>query len=394
MNLPTKTAIDELALFGGAPSFVPEISTSNLVRPDIERFLGYGRELYAGVPLVERLESRLAAYHGTKHAVAMANGFWALALAIRALALPGRSEVVMPSLTYRRLADIVAWVGLVPHYCEVEPETLAISAATARPCINERTALLLGVHPIVNCCDVEGLVALARETGLPLMFDGVESMHETVRGRRIGSWGRAEVFSMHASKLVNGFEGGYVTTDDDALAARLAAARDRGVDDERAPAELGVSSRLQGLHAAMTLAGLDELDAQVLRNRERYRVYQAELARLPGIRLLAFDETEQTSFKTIVVELLDDWPLTRDRTVQALNREGVLARAYYAPPLHRKTTSYATVPVELPLTDRLAQRYLLLPCGDRVDADAIRGTVALLRLLRERGAEIAARWPQ
>lgn len=390
-----KTALDDLAAFGGAPAFARPVSTSNLVRPKWDDFAAGIDLLYdpdqGGQAVVERFEARVAAYHRTAHAVATANGFWALVLAIRALALPGRSEVVMPSLTYRRLADIVAWVGLVPHFCEVDARTLAISPATARPCLNERTALLLGVHPIVNVCDAPGLEALAAQSGLPLLFDGVESAHETIGGRKVGSFGRAEVFSLHASKLINGFEGGYITTNDAGLAQRLRALRDRGADDSQVPAELGVNSRLQALHAAMALAGFDDLPAQVERNRERYRAYQRLLSALRGVRLLEFDERDATSFKTIVVELTDDWPLTRDRTVELLNREGVLARAYYAPPLHRKKMHYPVVPVSLPLSDALAQRFMLLPCGDHVNVHDIERTVELLGFIGQHAARIEAR---
>lgn len=387
-----KTSLQQLtALGGGQPSFDPPVSTSNLVQPDQARVFGYLRQSMAagrwtdGGPLVQQLEQRLADYHGVPHCVSFANGFWAIALTARCLALPGRHEVVMPSLTYRRLADIMAWVGLIPRFCEVDPRTLAISPATAAPCLNEDTALLMGVHPIVNCCDAPGLERLAAAHGLPLLFDAVESVHETLAGRKVGGFGQAECFSLHASKLVNGAEGGYVTTRDAALAARLRTLRDGGRQGLEAAPELGMNVGLNELHAALTLAGLDDLPAQIERNRARYRRYQQGLADLPGLRLLAFDETEATSFKTIVVELLDDWPIGRDQTVQWLNQEQVLARAYYAPPLHRKSTRYPVRPAVLPLTDRLAQRYLLLPCGHFVDEDDIDTVIDLLRLIREQG---------
>ncbi len=159
------------------------------------------------------LEARLAPiFIRSRHCVSFCGGFWGLVLAMKGLALQGRTEVVMPSLTYRRLADIVAWAGLTPHFCEVDPVRLCITAETARPCINNHTALILGVHPIVNCCDAEGLEALSAETGIPLLFDSVESSYETFNGRRVGTFGRAECFSMQSSKLLNAFEGGYVTT--------------------------------------------------------------------------------------------------------------------------------------------------------------------------------------
>jgi dTDP-4-amino-4,6-dideoxygalactose transaminase len=392
-----KARVEELAAFGGQPQFVTPVSTSNLVRPDIERFLAYSRVFYDAHrytndgPLVRQLEERLADFHGTRHAIAMANGFWALVLTIKCLALPGRHEVVMPSLTYRRLADVVAWSGLVPRFSDVDPATLAIGPEEAEACIGEDTALILGVHPIVNCCDAPGLETMAARHGIPLMFDAVESVYECVGGRKVGSFGRAECFSLHASKLVNGFEGGYVTTDDDILATRLRKLRGFGFQGPDNVEELGINAKLNEVHAAMALASLDDLEAQVRRNRERYRVYQRELADLPGLRLVAFDESEPTSYKTILVELTDSWPLTRSNTLKLLNAEGALSRAYYWPPLHTKNMQYPTVPARLPLTEVLGERYMLMPCGHFVDEAAIVAVCTLLHFIRRHAAVIHAR---
>ncbi len=393
-----KSAVAELAAFGGPALFATPVSTSNLVKPDVERFLAYSRIFHDARrytndgQLVRDLERRLADLHQTRHAVAMANGFWALVLTIKCLALPGRNEVVMPSLTYRRLADVVAWAGLKPRFSEVDPTTLAIGAEQAAACIGADTALLLAVHPIVNCCDAPGLEELSARSGIPLMFDAVESVYETVRGgRKVGSFGLAECFSLHASKLVNGFEGGYVTTNDSELAARLQKLRGFGFQGQDNVEALGINAKLNEIHAAMALAGLDDLPSQVQRNRKRYRVYQRELAGLDGIRLLAFDESEPTSYKTIVVEVTDDWPISRADTIKLLNEEGILSRAYYWPPLHAKKMAYPSVPARLPLTDVLSERYMLMPCGHLVDEAAIVTVVEMLRFIRHNAAAIQRR---
>ena len=394
----SKSAVGELAAFGGPAIFATPVSTSNLVRPSIERFLAYSRVFHEAHrytndgQLVRELEQRLAELHHTRHAVAMANGFWALVLTIKCLALPGRSEVVMPSLTYRRLADVVAWAGLKPCFSEVDSSTLAIGAKEAAACIGNDTALLLAVHPIVNCCDAPGLEALAADSAIPLMFDSVESVYETVDGgRKIGGFGLAECFSLHASKLVNGFEGGYVTTNDDQLAARLRKLRGFGFQGQDNVEELGINAKLNEIHGAMALAGLDDLPDQVRRNRDRYRIYQRELDGLDGIRLLTFDESERTSFKTIVVEVTDDWPISRADTIKLLNEEGILSRAYYSPPLHSKKMAYPSVPARLPLTDVLSERYMLMPCGHLVDEADIVAIVGMLRFIGRHATAIQRR---
>lgn len=396
-----KSIIEELAIFGGARLFSTPKPTSNLVRPDFEKFLDYSKIFFDqhqytnNGALVKQLEQRLAAFHQTEFCVTFCSGFWALALTIPALARPGKSEIVMPSFTYRRMADIAAWTGLKPHFCDVEPDTMANSASTVRPCVNENTALIMGVHPIVNFCDIDGLVDLAREKNIPLLFDSVESVYESSSGRKIGCFGTAEIFSLGASKLVNGFEGGYLTTNDAKLTARLALARNFGFDEAgNVAVSGGLNAKLNEIHAAMALAGLDDLEDQIARNRQRYLTYQRLLAPLRGIRLLEFDEGHQPGYKNIVIEILDDWPLSRADTVSILNAEMILARAYYTPPLHRKRMAYPHVPAELPVTDRLAERYVLPPCGHLVSNDDIAEIVGMMSFISANASAIKARLQQ
>jgi len=389
-----KNDIRDIAIFGGTPLFSSPRSTSNLVRPDVDSFFSYSRLLFDRVQegredsLVELLERELADLHKTKFCVAFSNGFWGLALAIKCLALPDKSEIVMPSLTYRRLADIAAWANLIPHFCEVEASTLGISPLAAERCINENTALLLGVHPIVNCCDADGMVDLAARTKVPLLFDSVESAYESCGGKKVGSFGNAECFSMHASKLINGFEGGYLTTDDGELAARLVQMRDLGQVDEGRPIHFGIDAAMNAVHAAMALAGLRDLQAQVERNRGRYHIYQQLLKSLSGIELVPFDEGEQCSFKNIVVRLTPDWPLSREDTLRVLHGERIVARPYYSPALHMKHAVYPTIAGDLTLSERLSEQFMLLPCGYFVDDEDTELIVGFLRFVRDRAGDI------
>ena len=363
------------------------ISTSNLVRPDIEVFLEYSRKFYKerqytnNGPMVRLLETRLAEFHQAKHCVAFANGFWAIVLTIKALAIPDRTEIVMPSLTYRRLADIAAWTRLKPRFCEVDPGTLAVTAETVAPCLNDETALILAAHPIVNCCDVERIATLGRDRGIPVVFDSVNRSTRRFPAERSGRSATLSASRLHASKLINGFEGGYVTTHDDELARRLLVMRGFGFFGPDNVIEFGLNAKLNETHACMALACLDGLEDQVLRNRRRYHRYRESLRSSAGLRLLEFDETQKTSYKNIVIELTGEWPLNRAEILDILHAEGALARPYYAPPLHRKSMSYPHVAAELPLTDRLAEAFMLLPCGHFVsepDIDALCGLLAFI----------------
>ena len=391
-----KCMVQDLTYFGGSCLFDEPKSTSSLAQPDFDKFMHYSEHFFNHAhytnngPLVRLLEQRLAEFHGTEFCVAFCSGFWALVLTISTLALKGKTEIILPSLTYRRMADIAAWVRLKPNFCEVDSITLSPSSQTVSECINAETALILAVHPIVNCCDIEGIVSLGEEHGIPVLFDSVESVYETYNGRKVGSFGDIECFSMHASKLLNGFEGGYVTTSNAELAGQLSLLRTYGFEgQDNCVIHGGLNAKLNEMHAAMALANLDEIEELVVENRQRYKKYQAGLEGIPGIRLLEFDETQDTSYKNIVVELLDDWPLKRDLTIDVLNAENILARAYYSPPLHQKKMSYPHVPASLELTDYLAQRFMTLPCGDFVTCADVDRIVQFLAFVHSKGAEIA-----
>lgn len=390
-----KDSVNDLAMFGGSSLFGVPKSTSNLLQPDVERYLEYSKLFFEqkqytnNGPNVKALQQRLVEFHQTQYCLVFASGFWALALAMKYLKLNGCTEIIMPSLTYRRMTDICAWVGLVPRFCEVDPETLAMTVETVQACITPQTALILGAHPIVNCADAYGLQQLAQEFRIPLLFDSVESVYESLPQGRIGGFGNAECFSLHACKLLNGFGGGYLTTNDEGLAQALAAQRSFGFTAiDKIGIAGGLNAKLNEMHAAMALASLDDIDQQVALNRARYDCYKKVLGSIPCISLLAFDESQRCGYKNIVARIDDSWPLSRNETIRILNAENVLARVYYDPPLHQKIMRYPHVPADLPLTDRMSQRYVNLPCGQQVSTDDIHQIGHLLKFILSHSEQI------
>lgn len=387
----------QLAIFGARPAFETPRSTSNLVQPDKQNFLDYVEGVYshgAGMSglddLTLELENRLALQHGTKHCIAVCNGLWGLVMSIYAVRKEGKSEIVMPSLTYRRMADIAAWLNLVPHFCDVDDTTLGMKAEHVLPCINENTTLILAPHPIVNLCDIDGLLALSEKHNIPILFDSVEASFAEHNGRKIGSFGAAECFSMHASKFLNGFEGGYITTSNDELAHRLRVIRNNGINSETGELEeLGIDGKLIELHAAMTLATLDDKDAQIGRNKERFLRYRTELAEIKGIRLVEYSLTEDRSFKNILVKLESEWPLSRELTLQILQSENMVVRPYYFPPLHKKSNQFPTITGPMENTEKLMDQFMLLPCGDFMSLEDIKVVGDYLRYISTNADSIA-----
>ncbi len=360
-----------LKKFNGPGLFPRPLSTSNLHTPEKTAVLGYlakGLASPAGEPqpLFVELADRLARYHQAGHCVLFSTGFWALVAAIRLRALPGKSQVIIPSLTYRRLADVVYWAGLIPVFVDVEADTLAVSPEAIAENLDAETALILAVHPIVNCCDVTAILALSANHGVPVVFDAVESAHETFAGNRIGSFGVGEVFSLHASKLLNGLEGGYVCTNDAAFASALEQYKTGAATTFAGATHQGLNGLPSIGHAAFALASLDDLAANVAHNQAVYNCYRTRLMSQAGLRLLAFDESQQTSYKNVVIEVQEAYTLSRDALCSAMNSESILARKHYHPPLHRKRFAYPVIIRNMSHTEFAENRFLNLPCGERV----------------------------
>jgi len=338
----------------------------------------FARRFYANHgPLEQRLDRELAAYFGVRHAVSVVNATVGLMLVLRALHRHG--EVVVPSFTFPATVQAVLWAGLTPVFCDVDPQTQTLTAPLVAARLGPATAAILGVHVWGRACDPEGLEALARERGVALLFDAAHAIGSTHRARRIGGLGDAEVFSFHATKILNGTEGGCITTDDDALAARLRHMRSFHDKDAAVPEPFRFNAKMSEAQAAMALLGLGNLEALIEGNRQRYALYRRELDGVPGVRFVDYAAGERSNFQYIVVEVApDDAGMTRDALLDALRARGVLARRYFHPGVHR-TPPFRDDPVELPVTDRLCRTLIQLPTGQTVTERDIQTVCAMIR---------------
>ena len=246
---------------------------------------------------VKELERQLAVFHEVKHCIAVSNGFRAFMLAVKALALPHKTEVVIPSLAYRSSGYMIEWTGFIPHFCDVEAQTRTVSAQTVEKCINKNTAALAIPHPMVTLCDIDEIVALAKKHGLPLIFDSVEAVGASYKGKMIGGFGDAETFSMHASKLINSAEGGYITTNNDELADLLRKMRAFGFVAKDTVDCLGLNTKLNELHSAMGLAGLSWIERQISENKAMHLAYQEHFKDIAGLEIVPYAENEKRNWK-------------------------------------------------------------------------------------------------
>ena len=374
----SKHSLADLAVLGGPPTFD---ETLHVGRPNIgdrERLLARigemldRRWLTNHGPFVAELEAKLAAFLGVRHVIAMCNGTVALEIAARALGLAG--EVIVPAFTFVATAHALQWQEITPVFCDVDPATHLLDPARVEAMITPRTSGIVGVHVWGQPCNVDALAEIAQRRGLRLLYDAAHAFACSHRGQMIGNFGDAEVFSFHATKFFNTFEGGAVATNDDDLAQRIRLMQNFGFTGLDTVVYVGTNGKMSEVSAAMGLTGLDSLDDFMAANRRNYDCYAAALAGIPGLRMLRYDGQARQNYQYIVLEVDETAGISRDDLVRVLHAENVRARRYFHPGVHRMEPYRSYFPhagLLLPVTEKLAGQVMVLPTGTAVSPEDI-----------------------
>jgi dTDP-4-amino-4,6-dideoxygalactose transaminase len=391
-----KGSIDDLAVFG-APPAVPE--GVHVGRPNIgdrqklfQRLEGIldRRWLTNNGEMVIEFERRIADFVGARHCVVFCNGTLALELLLDALQLEG--EVILPSFTFVATAHAVVRERLIPVFCDIDPITHHLDPQAVERSITPRTAAILGVHLWGRGCDVDSLARIADAHRLPLLFDAAHAFGSSIDGRMIGTFGVAEVFSFHATKFVNSFEGGAVTTDDGALAQKLRLSRNFGFADYDTVIALGTNAKMSEISAAMGITSMESVNAYLAANAANHAAYEEALSSLEGIRFVT-GGSASSNLQYVVIEIDPACGLTRDTLLEVLHAENVFARRYFYPGCHRMEPYRSMVgpPQPLVVTERVDDRVLALPSGASIGAGVIDTIADIVTLAVSNGVSITER---
>jgi dTDP-4-amino-4,6-dideoxygalactose transaminase len=401
-NLATVNAeysLDSLAIFGGQPSFAaglhvgrPNVGNRNDLMARISDMLDRNWLSNNG-PYVQEFEARVAALVGVKHCIAMCNATIGLEIAIRALMLAG--EVIVPSFTFVATAHALQWQQITPVFCDVDPQTHNLDPRCVEAMITPRTTGIIGVHVWGRPCAVEALDEIARRRNLKVIFDAAHAFGCSHKGQMIGGFGHAEVFSFHATKFFNTFEGGAIVTNDDELAHKIRLIKNFGFAGYDNVIHVGTNGKMTEVCAAMGLTGLESLDEFITVNQRNYHWYRQGLDNINGVRLIEYDERERCNYQYIVLEVDEKVAgISRDLLGELLWAENVLARRYFFPGCHRMEPYRSYFPyagLVLSETEKLVNRVLCLPTGTAVCQDEISQICGLIRLAIRNGQQIRER---
>jgi len=315
-------------------------------------------------PDCDELEERLAAYCGTKHAVACASGSDALLLALMALDIGPGDEVIVPSFTFFATASAVTRVGARPVFVDIDPVSFNLDPARLESALSPSTKALLPVHLYGQCAEMDVMADFARAHDLVVIEDAAQAIGATFQGRRAGSMGEMGCLSFYPTKNLGAFgDGGLLTTSRDDLAEKLRLLRVHGMAPRYYHQVIGINSRLDSIQAAVLNVKLAHLDAWNARRVELANRYAEQFAARGLERMLTLPETgpgQGHVWNQYVVRVLGGH---RDALRAHLAAGQVASEIYYPVPLHQQQCfAYLGHALgDLPVTEQAAHETLALP---------------------------------
>ena len=310
-------------------------------------------------PEVRELEERLASYTGAKHCVTCASGTEALLIALMALEIKPRDEVITTPFTFIATAEMIVLLGAKPVFVDIEPDTCNIDASRIEAVISPRTRAILPVSLYGQPADMDEINAVAAKRGLAVIEDAAQSFGATYRGRRSGNLSTIGCTSFFPSKPLGCYgDGGALFTNDAALAAAMREIRVHGQSGRYHHTRIGVGGRMDTLQCAVVLAKLERFEWEIeqrIRIGRRYDALFAELS--PPLKSVTV-RPDRTSVYAQYTVLAD----ARDRMQATLRAQGVPTAVHYPAPLHWQPAYRAYGGgSRLAVSETLATRVISLP---------------------------------
>lgn len=335
---------------------------------------------FVGGTEAQAFEEEFAAYCEVPHAVGVANGTDALALALRALGVGRETAVAVPAFTFAATAEAVCHVGARPLFVDIDPRTFVLDPDALRRAVRAAplpVKAIIPVHLYGHPAPMEEINALAAEIGAGVVEDAAQAHGARYRGRRAGGLGHLAAFSFYPTKNLGALgDAGAVTTVDAALAERVRVLRDHGQSAKYVHAVVGYNSRLDGLQAAVLRLKLRRLDEWNERRRALAAAYAAALAGVAGVELPVTVPGCDHVYHLFVVRCGD-----RDGLREHLGSAGIGTSIHYPRPLHEQAAFAAAAIVPAPCRGAVeaARSVLSLPLYPELGAAQVAAVAAAVR---------------
>lgn len=310
----------------------------------------------------QQLEKELREYLEVSELSLMVNGHMALELAIQAFGFPEGAEVITTPFTFISTTHAIVRNHLKPVFCDVKLSDGTIDETKIEGLITENTVAIVPVHVYGNVCNVEEIQRIADKYNLKVIYDAAHAFGVKYKGRGIGSFGDAAIFSFHATKVFNTIEGGAVTFSDHKLYEKLYNLKNFGIRGEELVTDVGANAKMNEFCAIMGLCNLKHIDEEMKKREGNYTYYVEKLRGIKGIRLLEKNPEATSNFAYFPISVEKEYGKTRDELYDLLMEKGIHARKYFYPLTADQAcfkNKYKNVPLDI--ARNISDRILTLP---------------------------------
>jgi len=355
--------------------------------PPMEEYIDEIKELWDSHWLTNmgakhrQLETELKEYLGVEGVSLFINGHMALELAIQAMNLSG--EVITTPFTFASTTHAIVRNGLTPVFCDVDPEDFTIDVNQLESLITDRTSAIIPVHVYGSICNVEEIERIAKKYGLKVIYDAAHTFGVKYKGKGIGAYGDASMFSFHATKVYNSIEGGAITFHNEEFGEQLQRLKNFGIRSEEVIDSIGANAKMNEFQAAMGLCNLRHVEEEIEKRRKVYEKYVELLSNVEGIQLLKQQEDVQPNYAYFPVVFHEkEFGASRNEVCEALKQEEIYARKYFYPLTNEFDCFHGKYDVnDTPVALHISKRVLTLPMyADLSIEDAERICNVILKL--------------
>ncbi len=327
----------------------------------------------------QELEGKLKEYLGVEGLSLMVNGHMALELVIQAMGFPEGAEVITTPFTFISTTHAIIRNHLNPVFCDVKISDGTLDETKIENLITENTVAIVPVHVYGNVCNVEEIERIADKYGLKVIYDAAHAFGVSYKGKGIGSYGDASVFSFHATKVFNTIEGGSVTFADPRLYDKLYNLKNFGIRGEELVTEVGANAKMNEFSAVMGLCNLKHIDYVIQERKIRDEEYRKRLKNIKGIRLFDMDTSVEKNYGYFPILIEDDYPRSRNEVYDLLRSNNFYTRKYFYP-LTSEQACFKNKYRKLNLKNakELSEKVLVLPLYDKLRMEDLKRLLELL----------------
>jgi perosamine synthetase len=293
---------------------------------------GWGARCYE---YIARFEEMFRAHLGVRHAIATSSCTGALHMGLAGLGVGPGDEVILADTNWIASAAPIVHLGAKPVFVDVRPDSWCIDPELAEAAITPRTKAILAVHLYGNLCDMERLLAIGAQHGVPVVEDAAEAIGSVWHGRRAGSLGAFGAFSFHGTKTLTTGEGGMFVTGDAELYERVltlsAHGRSRTQKKQFWPDVVGFKYKLSNVQAAIGCGQMERIDELIRRKREILANYRARVESLPQVAMNPEPAGTVNGAWMPTVVFARETGVTREALLSAFEAENIDARVFFHP---------------------------------------------------------------